>query len=205
VRTAEPDHYFSSQPSSPSAEGELVVVLHGREFRFRTDAGVFSHRSLDRGTRLLLKGLPLPMEGDILDWGAGYGPIGVTVAALSPPARVVMVEVNERAAALAAKNAELNQTGNVEVVTGDAFEVLGDRRFDAVLTNPPIHAGKPVVSALIRDARDRLRPRGTFRAVVRTQAGAKSYHRLLGELFDAVSLEDMRGGYRVLCARVAPD
>jgi len=175
----------------------------GHRLRFRTDTGVFSHRFLDRGTRLLLKSLPYPLEGEILDWGAGYGPIGVTVAVLSPEARVTMVEVNERAAALAQANAELNQAQNAEVVVGDAFNILGDRRFDAILTNPPIHAGKSVVCALIEDARSRLRPGGAFRTVVRTQDGAKSYQRLLGELFELVALEDMRGGYRVLCARVA--
>jgi len=178
--------------------------VHGRQFRFRTDAGVFSHRFLDRGTRLLLRSLPLPLEGEVLDWGAGYGPIGVVVAAFSPGARVTMVEINARAAALAQGNAERNQAPNVEVLVGDAVEVLGDRRYDAVLTNPPIHAGKSAVTALIRDARERLRPGGELRMVVRTQDGAKSYHRLLSELFDEVVLEDIRGGYRVLCARVAP-
>jgi 16S rRNA (guanine1207-N2)-methyltransferase len=178
-------------------------MLRGREFRFRTDAGVFSHRFVDRGTRLLVKCLPLPMAGRVLDWGAGYGPLGVTVAALSPDAQVTMVEINDRAAALAKANAERNQAANAEVVVGDAFECLGDRQFDAILTNPPIHAGKAVVSALIRDARGRLSAGGTFRMVVRTQDGARSYERLLRELFDAVALEDMRGGYRVFSGHVA--
>ncbi len=202
MRPGAPEHYFSSQPTSAPAEGELAVVLRGREFRFRTDAGVFSHRFVDRGTRLLLKCLPLPMGGEVLDWGAGYGPIGVVVAALSPEARVMMVEVNERAAGLAQANAERNHAPNAEVVVGDAFEVLGDRGFDAVLTNPPIHAGKAVVSALIGDARARLRPGGRFWMVVRTQDGARSYERIMRELFGRVSLEDMRGGYRVFCGVV---
>jgi len=180
------------------------VTLHGREFRFRTDAGMFSHHFLDRGTRLLLRGLPPTVSGDVLDWGAGYGPIGIVVAALNPAARVTLAEVNERAAALARANAELNHAPDVEVIVGDAFAVLGDRRFDVVLTNPPIHAGKAVVSALIRDARERLRPGGEFRMVVRTQDGAKSYRKLLVELFDRVVLHDMRGGYRVLSASLDP-
>ena len=202
MRDAEPEHYFSPQPSSPSAETELRVELRGRAFRFRTDAGVFSPHFVDRGTRLLLRALPLPVEGDILDWGAGYGPLGIVVAALSPAARVTMVEVNERAAGLARTNAELNQVSNAEVLVGDAFHVLGDREFDAILTNPPIHAGKPVVTALIEDSRRRLKEDGEFWMVVRTQDGAKSYLRLLQALFARVSLEDMRGGYRAFRALV---
>jgi 16S rRNA (guanine1207-N2)-methyltransferase len=197
-----PEHYFTPQPTSPSEESEFSVRLGGRRFTFRTDAGVFAHRYLDRGTRLLLGSLPLPLQGDVLDWGAGYGAIGVVVAALSPDARVVMVEVNERAAALAEANAELNQVRNVEAIAGDALQVLGERRFDAILTNPPIHAGKATVTALIEDARRRLRDNGEFWMVVRTQDGAKSYFRLLQGLFPRVERVDMRGGYRVFRAGV---
>jgi len=206
VRDAEPEHYFSPQPSSASAEMELRLELCGRPFTFRTDAGVFSPHFLDRGTRLLLRSLPLPLQGDVLDWGAGYGPLGIVVAALSSAARVTMVEINERAAALARTNTELNHVTNAEVLAGDAFEVLGEREYDVILTNPPIHAGKPVVTALIEDSRRRLREGGEFWMVVRTQDGAKSYTRLLQELFSRVALEDMRGGYRALRAPVGgPD
>ena len=191
------DHYFSPEPHSASDKRQLTARLGGREFAFRTDAGVFSHRFIDRGTRLLISALPLPLEGDVLDWGAGYGPIGIVAAALSPEARVVMVEINERAAALAAQNAELNGVANAEVLVGDAFEVLGNRRFDVVLTNPPIRAGKRVVSSLVRDARTRLRPGGALWLVARTQAGAKSYFALLQELFPAAERVGMRGGYRL--------
>jgi 16S rRNA (guanine1207-N2)-methyltransferase len=194
------DHYFAPQPTSASDAREIVVALHDREFVFATDAGVFSHRFLDRGTRLLIEHLPLPLTGEVLDWGAGYGPIGVAVAALSPAARVLMVEINARAADLARRNAERNRAGSAEVVCGDAFEALGERRFDVVLTNPPIHAGKPVVMALIEDARGRLREGGELWMVVRTRDGARSYHARLAALFPDVQRVAMRGGYRVLRA-----
>jgi 16S rRNA (guanine1207-N2)-methyltransferase len=197
-----PEHYFTPQPTSPSEESEFGLGLGGRRFTFRTDAGMFAHRFLDRGTRLLLGCLPLPLQGDVLDWGAGYGAIGVVVAASSPEARVVMVEVNERAAALARANAELNQVRNVEVIAGDALRVLGERCFDAIITNPPIHAGKATVAALIEDARRRLRDNGEFWMVVRTRDGAKSYLRILQELFARAERVDMRGGYRVFRACV---
>lgn len=199
------DHYFSADPHSPSAEREVLLRTDEREFVFRTDAGVFSHRFIDRGTRLLISALPLPLAGDVLDWGAGYGPIGIVVAALSPDARVCMVEINGRAAALVEGNVQLNGVTNAEVLTGDAFEVLGDREFDFVITNPPIRAGKQAVRRLIRDARARLRRQGGLWMVVRTQAGAKSYLALLEELFARAERVAMKGGYRVYRALVADD
>jgi 16S rRNA (guanine1207-N2)-methyltransferase len=194
------EQYFASRPQSASAEREVAFTFGGRGFVFRTDTGVFSNQGVDRGTRLLLANLPLPFEGEVLDWGAGYGPIGIVVAALSPGARVLMVEINERAAALAARNLEVNRVTNAEVLTGDALEVLGDRQFDAILSNPPIHAGKAVVTALIRDARARLRPGGELWLVIRTKDGAKSFAALLEELFPHAERVAMRGGYRIFCA-----
>jgi 16S rRNA (guanine1207-N2)-methyltransferase len=196
------EHYFSTDPQSASAERELVATFHGRQFVFRTDAGVFAQRFIDRGTRLLLSSLPVPFEGDVLDWGAGYGPIGVAVAALSPQSHVLMVEINERAASLAARNLLLNGVRNAEVLVGDALGVLGERQFDVVISNPPVRAGKQVLGCLIRDARARLRAGGQFWLVIRTQAGAKSYLALLQELFARAERVAMRGGYRVLRAAV---
>jgi 16S rRNA (guanine1207-N2)-methyltransferase len=196
------NQYFTPRPESEPAERDLELLFGERRFVLRTDAGVFSPRFVDRGTSVLLSALPLPMEGDLLDWGAGYGPIGIAVAAFSPEARVVMVEINERAAGLAEHNRRANAAVNAEVVVGDAFEVLGDRRFDAIIANPPIHAGKTVVTALIRDAHERLRPGGQLWLVIQTRAGAKTYHALLQKLFARAERVAMRGGYRVLRATV---
>jgi len=199
-RTPRADHYFTPQPESDSAEREITFPFGDRRFAFRTDAGVFSHRFVDRGTALLLSKLPLPLEGDVLDWGAGYGVIGIVTAAFSPEARVVLVEINERAAALARRNVEANRVTNAQVVVGDALKALGDQQFDAIVTNPPIHAGKPVVAGLIRDAQARLRLGGELWMVVRTRDGAKSYFATLQGVFSAVERVGMRGGYRVFCA-----
>ena len=198
------DHYYSSRPSSGSSERRLTVDVCGRRFAFRTDAGTFSHRFLDRGTRLLLATLPLPLQGDVLDWGAGWGAIGTVVGAISPNARVVMVEVNTRAAALAEVNAGTNGAANARVIAGDGLDMPLDLRFDFVITNPPIRAGKRVVAALLRDTRERLYEGGEFWMVVRTSDGARSYRTLLEGLYPRVEQAAMRGGYRVFRACASP-
>jgi 16S rRNA (guanine1207-N2)-methyltransferase len=122
------------------------------------------------------------------------------VAAFSGEAHVVMAEVNERAADLARRNADRNRVTNIEILPGDAFATLGARRFDAILTNPPIHAGKATVLRLIEDAHQRLTAGGALWMVIRTHAGAKSYFTALQARFGDARHLDTRGGYRVFRA-----
>ena len=71
--------------------------------------GVFCKREVDFGSRLLVETFEMPeVEGDILDVGCGYGPIGLSIAETCPERNVHMIDVNERALQLAKDNAELN-------------------------------------------------------------------------------------------------
>jgi 16S rRNA (guanine1207-N2)-methyltransferase len=191
------EHYFSRQPQAPERPARWSVRVREEEFTFLTSGGMFSRERLDNGTRLLLKEIELPDEGDFLDVGAGYGAIGIVLARLRPRARVVMVEVNERAAALAAENAQLNRAEKAEVRVGDAREVLGDGQFDLIATNPPIRAGKAVVVALIADAAARLRPGGSLWLVARTHQGARSLAEAMAAHLPRVELRARGSGYRL--------
>lgn len=191
------DHYFSPRPSAPERRRQFRVRLRGEEFVFVTDAGVFSRDRVDAGTKLLIERIELPLEGVFLDLGAGYGPIGIALARLRPNAQVVMVEINERAAELAAENARWNGVRNAEVVPGDALEALGERRFDVVATNPPIRAGNAVVEALIAEAAGRLEPRGSFWLVARTRQGAGSMKLMVEARFGHARLRARGAGYRL--------
>ena len=194
------DHYFTDQPTSPSQPREMTVTLRGRQYRFATDAGVFSRQGVDLATRTLINALPLPFRGEVLDWGCGYGPIGVVIAAESPEARVLMAELNPRAADLARQSLKLNHLANARVVAGDAFATLGEQQFDVVVTNPPMHAGKALVLRLFADVAARLRPGGEFWLVIPRKQGAKPLARELAALLAEVRTVTIRGGHRVFCA-----
>lgn len=58
----------------------------------------FSKREVDFGSRLLIEAFREPdAEGDFLDVGCGYGPIGLSLAADFEDRMVHMIDVNERA------------------------------------------------------------------------------------------------------------
>ncbi|MER3502101.1 MAG: hypothetical protein IMHGJWDQ_000352 [Candidatus Fervidibacter sp.] len=195
------EHYFSEKPKTPRKVKRIRAVLRGREFIFETDRSVFAKDYVDLGTKRLIEKVELPEKGEVLDWGCGYGAIGIVIAAIHPQLRVWMVDINERAVALARRNAKLNRVKNVVILKSDGFASLpSDLRFDLILTNPPIHAGKRVLTQLIRDAYHWLKVGGSFWFVARTQHGAKTLQRLTEEVFGNAECVDIHGGYRVIAA-----
>lgn len=195
------EHYFTSRPETSGDERLITARLRGDELRFWTDAGVFSRRGIDFGTRLLIETVRLPETGEILDLGCGYGPVGIACAKAAPSCRVTMVDVNQRALRLAEKNARLNGvSARVTILESDGLCALSDRLFDAVLINPPIRAGKAVVYRLFAEAAEHLRPGGSLWAVIRKKQGAESTKRELAKHFRNVTRVEQKKGYWILKA-----
>lgn len=194
------DHYFTQDPSADHEYREFTATLRGMSFTFTTDANVFSRDRVDFGSALLIEVMRLPATGNVLDLGCGYGPIGIAAAKLAPGAQIHMVDVNQRAADLARRNAERNGASNVEIHSGDGLSPVRAVSFDLVLTNPPIRAGKKVIYAMIDEAKEALRPGGSLWVVIQTKQGAPSMKKKLKETFGNVDDVDRKAGYHVLVA-----
>ncbi|OUM99303.1 MAG: hypothetical protein BAA04_04065 [Firmicutes bacterium ZCTH02-B6] len=199
-----PEHYFTERPRAEHRPLEIRENLFGRPFMFVTDAAVFSRRRLDPGTRLLIEHLPLPVTGNALDLGCGYGPVGIVIASLSPEARVWMVDINERAVELAKRNAAANRVANVEVRQGDGFTPVVGIAFSLIASNPPIRAGKRVVYAWVEQAYAHLEPGGRLVMVARTSQGARTLARHMEAVFGNVREIAKGSGYRVIQAVRVP-
>ena len=203
--------YFSRHPEVDSDPRSIQLSLADIELTLTTDTGVFSADRVDSGTRLLLQEAPWPTEemGNILDIGCGYGPVALTLARRSPTSTVWAVDVNERAVALCAANAEANGIDNVRPVVvdesgrpvaGDPAHLveLGPATFDAIWSNPPIRIGKEALHALLVHWLDRLAPGGKAWLVVQKHLGADSLGAWLeGEGWATARLVS-RAGYRLL-------
>ena len=190
------DHYYSKNPGTESAPQTWAATLRGIPFRFKTDAGVFSKESVDFGSRLLVDTFREPqVPGDLLDIGCGYGPVGLTVARLLPEKTVHMVDVNSRALDLARENAGANGAGNTMIYESDAGSDVRGGGFAAVLTNPPIRAGKDTVFRIYEDAFRLLAEGGELWVVIQKKQGAASTEKKLRELFGNVAAEAKKKGY----------
>lgn len=198
------DHYYTERPTAASDRRTLREELRGFPFRFVSDAGVFSRGEVDYGSRVLINFLDIPENASVLDVGCGYGPIGLAAARLAPRGHVTMVDVNERAVALARENAALNGIANVTVLQSDLYSAVEGSRFDVILSNPPIRAGKAVVHRILAEAKDLLRPGGSLWIVIRNKQGAPSARAKLEETFGEDAVEEMGKdkGYRIYRATV---
>lgn len=199
------EHYFTIEPEVESDPRKVKARLRGQEIELWTDQGVFSYKKIDRGTETLIKAMHVQPGDEVLDWGAGYGVIGIVAALLEPECHVYLVEMNRRAAGLAERNIQLNRVPNAEVIAGEAPEALGDRQFDRILCNAPVSRGRSVVLCMIEDARHRLRVGGELWTVIHTRKGGKRYMKTMESLYDEAWTETITGGYRVLVGRNAEE
>ncbi|RJS61061.1 class I SAM-dependent methyltransferase [Bacillus sp. PK3_68] len=195
------NHYFSQTPGSESDPKFWEYLLKGRKFRFKTDAGVFSKKEVDFGSRLLIETFEPPeVEGPFLDAGCGYGPIGLSVASAFPERMIHMVDVNLRALSLAKDNAVLNQIENVNIYESDRLTGVVEQGFAAVLTNPPIRAGKKVVFDFFRQSYEKLVKGGVLWVVIQKKQGAPSALKEIESLFGRAEVIDRSKGYYIIKA-----
>jgi len=190
-------HYFDPLPAVPSKP--RTVFLHAGEvsLELQADRGVFGSRGIDLGTLQLLNEAPTPPEqGDILDLGAGYGPIAIALARRAPKARIWAVDVNERALELTRANAEAAKTPNVTAALPD--EVPPGTRFAAIYSNPPVRVGKAPLHELLVKWLPRLDEGASAYLVVQRNLGSDSLAEWLKtQGYDVKRLKSKKG-YRIL-------
>ncbi len=145
---------------------EIVVNLLDNEITFHTRWGVFSPRSIDEGTMLLMKHIEVGVSDICLDLGCGYGPIGLALAKHCTKGEVHMVDKDFVAIELANNNANLNNLSNAKAYFSDAFlQVPNEVKFDQVISNLPAKVGREQLSIILYDAFDALKPGGKITVV----------------------------------------
>jgi 16S rRNA (guanine1207-N2)-methyltransferase len=194
--------YFAEQPVAARRPRTVHVVLPDVHLELATDSGVFSAGRLDPGTRFLLEAAPPPpADGDLLDLGCGYGPLGLVLARRAPAARVWAIDVNRRAIALCERNAGQAELTNVRcVAVGEAGPDTAalPERYDLIWSNPPIRIGKPALHAVLATWLQRLAPGAAAYLVVQRNLGSDSLQRWLGETGWTAVRFAARAGYRIL-------
>lgn len=194
------EHYYSNNPTSKSEEHEIEYFINEKKLKFMVDNGVFSKSHIDIATNFMLKVLLNEnIKGKILDVGCGYGAIGITLSYFFKDIDITMLDINERALNLARKNVMLNGLSNVKILESDGFSAIDDNeKFDIIVTNPPIRAGKKVIYKMYEDSLNHLKQGGYFYLVINKKHGAPSTISYLNELFSEVEVLDKKMGFNVI-------
>lgn len=168
------EHYFTNNENLKSEIKELSYEFKNEKFIFLSDNGVFSKDKIDFGSKSLVEAFLTSIDKDvsnILDVGCGYGFMGITISKILN-CHVDMIDINKRALHLAKKNIEKNKVDAYTIESNIYENVVG--KYDVIITNPPIRAGKKVVLEILERAKEFLNEDGELWFVIRKDQGAKS-------------------------------
>ena len=132
---------------------------------------------------------------NLLDVGCGYGPLGISLAKVQG-VQSTMIDINSRAIDLAKKNAERNGVV-AHIFQSNIYENVSEK-FDYIISNPPIRAGKKVVHEIIEGAFDHLNQGGSLTIVIQKKQGAPSAKAKMEDVFGNSEIIRKDKGYYIL-------
>ncbi len=172
-------HYFMNDENLVSQVRELIYKYASFSFTFFSDNGVFSKKSIDYGSRLLVESY---LKDDttskkVLDVGCGYGFLGIVISIVNG-SYVDMVDVNKRAVHLTKRNIKRHGNFKGNVFLSNAYSDVTEK-YDVIITNPPIRVGKDKLLEILTGAFDHLNDDGVLYFVIRKDQGALSIKKIL--------------------------
>ncbi|HCH62529.1 MAG TPA: hypothetical protein DFR83_06990, partial [Deltaproteobacteria bacterium] len=192
LRGVRSDHPEGLQGSLADHRREESLELDGEAYRYVCYPGVFAKGRVDAASKMLLDAMPKLGEGDhVLDFASGAGLLTMVLAQREPSASFQLIDADAVAIVAAKENVP-----GVLAICGDSWGRLPSyRRYDRIISNPPIHTGKgrdySVLTRLVEGAEMRLLPGGSLWLVVQRQIPVRP---MLESAFDDVSVaaEDPR-------------
>ena len=192
--------YFDNDKNIKSERKIIKFNFDNKVFSIYSDNGVFSKDRFDYGTRVLLNSVDVDkLFGNVLDLRCGLGVVGIILGTFNKGINIDMVDINERAIDLAKNNLVLNNV-KANVFVSDIYSNI-DNKYDFIITNPPIRAGKNVIRGFLLGSYDYLKDDGILYFVMRKDHGVKSMIKELSVKFNTSIVNKDKGFYVVLCTK----
>ncbi len=192
--------YFDNDKNIKSERKIIKFNFDNKVFSIYSDNGVFSKDRFDYGTRVLLNSVDIDkLSGNVLDLGCGLGVVGIILGTFNKGINIDMVDINERAIDLAKNNLVFNNV-KANVFVSDIYSNI-DNKYDFIITNPPIRAGKNVIRGFLLGSYDYLKDAGILYFVMRKDHGVKSMIKELSAKFNTSIVNKDKGFYVVLCTK----
>jgi len=148
------------EPENIDIETSFKVKVDQIELEFTACEGLFSPKSLDDGSRLLIEDIEVDEGDEVLDLACGYGIVGIFMQKLHG-GKIFMTDDNRIATHFCRKNAEET---NVEckVKNRDCLDGFPSKKFDAIVSNPPTHQGEEVTDEMFSESHRALKDGGSL-------------------------------------------
>jgi 16S rRNA (guanine1207-N2)-methyltransferase len=189
-------HYFSEKQDSNPEIKKIRIRQKDTVFELYSSSGIFSKDELDKGTELLIESAIIKEGFSVLDFGCGYGVVGVSIKKLYPETKILMTDINERAVMISNRNIKLHNLKGIEARKSDIFSDIKES-FDTILLNPPQTAGRDICFRMIEESKDHLNFDGTLQIVARHNKGGETLSKKMEEVFGNVKDIAKKAGFRV--------
>ena len=192
--------YFTNDNNLKSELRNIVYKYKEFSFNFTSDLGVFSKDKIDFGSKVLIESYfeNGSKNKKVLDVGCGYGLIGISVSRIMDSS-VDMIDVNKRALHLANMNIKDNKA-DAKAFESNIYENVKEK-YDVIITNPPIRAGKSVYMKIIEDGVNHLTEKGELWFVMNKDHGAKTTIEKIKDVYDITVVNKCKGFFVILCKK----
>jgi len=188
--------YFDNDNNIKHNKKIIEFYFNDKNYNLYSDNGVFSKDKFDYGTRLLLDSIDISkLSGNVLDLGCGIGVVGIILGTINKNINIDMIDINERAISLVRDNLTLNKV-KANVFSSDVYSNV-NKKYDYIITNPPIRAGKEVVRKFLFGGYDYLNDNGMLYFVMRKDHGVKSMIKELESKYNVTIVNKDKGFYIV--------
>ena len=188
--------YFDNDNNIKHNKKIIEFYFNDKKYNLYSDNGVFSKDKFDYGTRLLLDNIDISkLSGNVLDLGCGIGVVGIILGTINENINIDMVDINERAISLVRDNLTLNKV-KANAFSSDVYSNV-NKKYDYIITNPPIRAGKEVVRKFLLGGYDYLNDNGILYFVMRKDHGVKSMIKELENKYNVTIINKDKGFYIV--------
>lgn len=175
--------------------------IKGKSFNFETEDALFSKKDLDQGTRFLLETIKIDSFRSLLDFGCGWGPIGIISSVFNPEGNVVMVDNNPRAIQTADTNIKkMGLSERITTITTDSIRDNVKNEFDLVLSNPPFHTKTNELIGIFKQIKEKMKKGASIYLVVEN-AYKNKFEDVLINSFGSYKLENSNGSYWIISSQ----
>lgn len=193
-------HYFIETNHQESDYFEFSSVVAGEKLTFRSCDNIFSKDEVDMGSRTLIDSVVEQVKpvGYGLDFGCGYGVIGITLIKKFG-VNIDFADVNGTAIELTRTNLLKNGIKSAgDLIKSNGFENITKKDYDFIVTNPPIKTGKKLLFEIMQGCFDSLKVGGTLTLVIRKDHGEDSLKKHLISLFGNCEILKRNKGFYIL-------